>query len=295
VANIGRFVESIQSKYGYRPTIPYGSQIGIGDVGRMKRGVWRPASTIGVKFGIDPASLGLRNPKSVGAWDTQSGKDVAIVALGRGKTSRAAGVVAKATVRGKIEFHSKRSFVFAAGNVTLSEATTFDTLVTAIRHAYHNRNKLPEERRWESDLEFVFAVGSARRFIAIFSNSKDSSLNFSGAGRIQSAADLAGSVKFGTKTEELHVSDYEPAPNCFYRAYRLKPSIFGRWDHDPLTEVRISSTEWSFPSLGRANAMYYLGSNPSPGLLGVIQVLKPSGVRTPKFDDVFEDASVSGS
>jgi hypothetical protein len=247
VANIKGFVSGVQGRFGYRPVVPFQTPLAIGDIGVIdKNGVWNPRSTTRDRFGLLPD--GIRTAKADEAvWDLASGKDVKFQGYAKGQTSKLIQNVADAKLRTEIEFNSANSFVFAAREVVVKMATQFDALITAIRAAYHNRDNLPEDRRWDANLAFVFAVGDTKRLVAVLAEKANTALLVSGSGKLGPPTDpskLALGVRFGASSNEVQKVNAANARACFYRAYALRPSVFKSWDQSPLTEVHVVRSHW---------------------------------------------------
>jgi len=235
MANIAGFTRAVQDKYGVRPQVPFGSSIEIGDIGRIgSDGKWQPVSTTRKRFGCSPERI-KKQPDSRGSWDATSGTNVVFRVYGDGDVSKLFPQVANAKARTEISFKSSDSFVFAAKGVTVTTATDVDEVVAAVRHAYHRRNTLPESKRWDQDLAFVFAVADAKTMTALLAEESDTDVALSGKGTVGpplSAADIALGVDIGVSTKQLQKVRQSPAPRAFYRAYKLQPSVFRRWDKE---------------------------------------------------------------
>jgi len=206
----------------------------------------------------------LTAPDARGDWDATSGHDVHFHVYAKGQTSKLVQNVADAKARTEIEFNSSDSFAFAAHNVQITTATEFSDVLTAIRHAYHERHDLPEDERWDKDLAYVFAVGDADRFTALIARSSDTDVVVTGKGKVgppASAADLALGVEIGVSSKELEKANSAPAHHYFYRAYRLNPSVFRQWDDERLQEV--SGTEGIEP-VTEEQILYLLDQRPPP-------------------------------
>jgi hypothetical protein len=299
VANIDGFVQSVQSKYGMRPVIPFQTPVEIGDIGYLRKGVWAPMSTMRHRFGVHPGDI--RDEKDTrGVWEAQSGRDVNFKMYGKGETSKLVESVANASARAEIEFATARSFVFAAKGVSIRSATEFGAVIEAIRIAYHNRRRLPEDKRWDSKLVFIFAVADASRFVAILSDSANSKLVVKGKGKVgppATPAALTAGIEFGTQANELQKVNYSSAPNCFYRAYRLKRSIFKRWQDERLGEVRVRLPGLllgSYEGMPRGLApgaafgptLAGFGRSDRPGE----RIVRISNASTPSFTETFQEA-----
>lgn len=247
MANIKGFISDVQGRYGYRPVVPFLTPLQIGDIGLIdSNGVWNPRSTTRDRFGLLPE--GIRTGRADEAvWDLASGKDVKFQSYAKGQTSKLIQNVADAKLRTEIEFNSANSFVFAAREVVVKTATQFDELITAIRAAYHNRENLPEDRRWDSNLAFVFAVGDTRRFVAVLAEEANTAISATGSGKLGPPTDpskLAAGVRFGVSSNELQKVNAANLGGCFYRAYALRPSIFKRWDRTKVDEVHFARSRW---------------------------------------------------
>lgn len=153
--------------------------------------------------------------------------------------------------------------------MTLHSATGMSTLIQAIRAAYHLRKELPEDKRWDKDLAFVFAVGDADRYTALISQSANTGVVATGRGRVgppAAPADLAAGVTIGVSNKQLIQVNQTRAVGRFYRAYRLDPTIFKRWDREPVVPAL---------DLVLLNAQYYgYADDPGPGTFG--EVFQPS-------------------
>jgi len=247
VANIKGFISDVQARYGWRPVVPFQTSLLIGDIGRIdKNGAWSPVSTTRDRFGLLPEGIRPGVAEDV-VWDLISGNDVQFHTYGKGETSKLITNVADAKVRAEIEFKSSKSFVFAARDVTTRSATKFDKLITAIRAAYHNREDLPEDRRWDENLVFIFAIANAARFVAVLADQTNTALAATGSGSVGPPADpsrLAAGVRFGASSKQLQKVNAANAKGCFYRAFALKPSVFRSWDEDPLVDVHFARSRW---------------------------------------------------
>jgi hypothetical protein len=247
VANVKGFVSGVQDRFGMRPVVPFQTPLEIGDVGTIDRnGVWNPRSNTRDRFGLVPEGIRTSKANDV-VWDLTSGSDVKFRVYALGQTSKLIQNVADAKLRTEIEFNSAKSFVFAARDVVVRAATQFDALITAIRAAYHNRDNLPEDRRWDANLAFVFAVADARRFVALLAERGSTVLSATGSGKLGPPADpskLAAGVRFGAFSNELQKVNAANAQGSFYRAYALRPSVLKSWDNAPLEEVHFARSRW---------------------------------------------------
>jgi hypothetical protein len=175
-------------------------------------------------------------------------------------------MVADAKARTEIDFSSAKSFVFAAKKVTVSSATQMDALIEAIRLAYHNRKHLPEDRRWDANLVFVFAVADAARFVAVLADRAKTTLAVSGSGKVgppSSPAALTARISFGSSSNELQKVNLSNAESCLYRAYRLDPAIIRRWRDERVREVRFAAVAWQ----SLRTAELGVSADRSPGVL----------------------------
>lgn len=298
MANIKGFIEATQSKYAMRPVVPFQTPIEIGDIGYLGRdGVWSPVSTVRHRFGV--ALGGIRDHKDQkGIWEDRSGKDVKFHLFGKGQTSKLVANVADAKARTEIDFSSSRSFVFAAKTVTVRSASEFGPVIEAIRSAYHNRSHLPEDRRWDANLVFVFAVGSASRLVVILADRAKTTLAVMGSGKVgppATPAELTGRIEFGSSSNELQKVNVTNARHCFYRAYRLNPSILRKWRKEKLEEVTFSAASWQVEqvsALGGSPGGVF-GPPPSGGFGGSggrqLHVVRVSRARTPSFKATFHE------
>jgi len=247
MANIKGFISGVQGRYGMRPVVPFQTPLAIGDIGMIdKNGIWNPRSNTRDRFGLAPEGVRTSQADQV-VWDVTSGKDVKFRTYGQGQTSQLIRNVADAKLRAEIEFNSAKSFVFAAREVVVKTATQFDALITAIRAAYLNRDNLPEDRRWDATLAFVFAVANARRFVALLAEKGNTVLSATGSGKLGPPADpskLAAGVRFGSSSNELQKVNAANAQCCLYRAYALKPSVFKSWDTAQPEEVHFARSRW---------------------------------------------------
>jgi hypothetical protein len=234
------FVATVQRHYGMRPVVPFEQPVEIGDIGRIGRdGTWEPMSTTRFRFGVAPE--GIRSTKDgQGVWDASSGKDVSFKLYARGETSRLVSNVTDAKARAEITFVSSESFVFAAKGVTIRTATEVSQLIEAIRLAYHQRKDRPEEGRWHKDFVFIFSIGDAERMTAMLARQANTTVAVTGRGNVgppSSPAKLAAGVNIGISSNELQGINQSRATGRFYRAYRLSPSVFRRWDKEEVMEV----------------------------------------------------------
>lgn len=243
------FVAKVQAEYGMRPVVPYEQPVRIGDVGTIGRdGAWNPVGTLRERVGASAG--GIRTTKDRrGTWDGQSGRDVSIKSYAKGATSRLVAQVADAKARAEIEFSSSKGFVWAAKGVTIRSATEFGDVFDKIRRAYHNRKTARSQSRWEKDYAFIFAIGSASRFNALLAEQRGTSVVLNAQGKVgppATAATLVARVSLDLATKELTQVRVAPASGVFYRAYRLNPSIFRRWDRERFEE---SEAVWPAPPM----------------------------------------------
>ncbi len=242
MADVRRFVASVQERYGMRPVVPFEQPIEIGDIGTIGAdGAWNPVSTTKHRFDVTPT--GMRKTKhGSGVWSASSGKDVSFKAFADGQVSELVSTIADAKARAEVTFGSSSSFVFAAKDVTIRSATEVGDVIEAIRRAYHERDRRPESERWYKEYVFVFAVGDADRFTAMLANRGGTTVAISASGKIGpvpiTPAELAGGIDIGITSNELTRINQTGAKGRFYRAYRLKPSILKSWDDEPWGEVR---------------------------------------------------------
>jgi hypothetical protein len=241
MADVRGFVETVQKNYGMRPVVPFEHPIAVGDIGRIgSDGAWNPLSTTRHRFDRTPEGR-RRTRDGRGVWSSSSGENVTFKMYGRGRTSKLIANVADAKARAEIEFGSSKSFVFAAKGVTIETATELSALIDAIRFAYHRRDDLPEDKRWEKDLAFVFAVGDADRMAAMLSHQAKTTVAVTGRGSVgppAAPADLAAGINIGASSNELMQVNQVKATGRFYRAYKLNPSIFRKWDRERFVEAQ---------------------------------------------------------
>jgi len=230
-----RFIEGVESNWAVRPVAPFGLVVEIGDIGRVgPNGEWEPISTTKRRFDVVPQGIRTQ-PAGDETWSLTSGRDVTFKAYARGQPSDLIRNVADAEARAEIAFHSSESFAFGASRIRITSASEIGDVLQAIRRAYHERGHLPENQRWEKDLAYVFAVADAESMTALIATQANTTVAVTGAGELgppQSAANLALGVSVGISTNELLNGTRTPAPRAFYRAYRLNPSIFRRWDRE---------------------------------------------------------------
>ncbi len=246
MADIRKFVTSVQERYGMRPVVPFEQPIEIGDIGTIGAdGAWNPVSTTRRRFNVVPAGI-RRTKDGNGIWSASSGKDVTFKAYADGEVSRLVSRVADAKARAEVTFDSSSSFVFAAKNVSIRSATEVGDVIEAIRRAYHERDTRPESERWYKEYMFIFAVGDANTFTAMLANRKGTTVAVTASGKVGpipiTPASLAASVTIGISSSELTKVSEARAKGRFYRAYRLTPSILKRWDDEPWGEVRGITT-----------------------------------------------------
>jgi hypothetical protein len=235
MSGIKQFIDGVQDSWGVRPTVPFGTVIQIGDVGRISDdGAWVPVSSTGRRLGVEPSDLRTQDHADT-IWDLTSGRDVRFAIFGEGATSRLVSNIADARARAEISFGSSRSFVFAAQNVTITSASEVTDVLAAIRRAYHERASLPQDQQWDKELAYVFAVADAEHFTSLIARSADTEVVVTAKGSVgppSSAADLAFGVSVGISSNELQKATLAPAPRAFYRAYKLQPSIFRKWEEE---------------------------------------------------------------
>ena len=234
------FVAAVQERYGMRPVVPLEQPIEIGDIGMIgKDGTWKPVSTTHTRFGVAPEGIrSTRDGRAV--WEASSGKDVSFKVYARGETSKLISDVADAKARAEITFASSRSFVFAAKGVRLHTATEMSHLIAAIRLAYYQRNDRPEEERWYKDFAFIFAVGDADRLTAILARQAKTTVVVTGRGNVgppSSPGKLAAAIDIRMSSNEFQGINQPKATGRLYRAYKLKPSVFRRWDKEKVVEI----------------------------------------------------------
>jgi hypothetical protein len=258
MADTAGFIKAVQAHYGMRPTVPFQTPIAVGDIGYIgSGGVWNPVSTARQRFGVEPEDIRRRQDER-GTWDLSSGKDVKFQTYAKGQTSKLVSSIADAHARAEIEFANARSFVFAAKKVMVSSATQMDALIEAIRLAYHNRKNLPQSRRWDAKLVFIFAVADAARFVAVLADYGNTTLAVSGSAKVgppSSAAELTAGVSFGSSSNELQTVNVPKAQSCFYRAYQLDPKILKRWKEEEVREVRFAASGWQSQGLARTGPL----------------------------------------
>lgn len=238
---VSKFVAAIQQHYGMRPVVPLEQPVEIGDVGTIGAdGTWNPISTTRFRFGVAPGDIRTTNDgRSV--WDLSSGKDVSFKTYARGETSQLISNVADAKARAEITFASSESFVFAAKGVRIRTATEMSQLIAAIRLAYHQRARRPEEGRWYEDFVFVFAVGDADRLTAMLARQAQTTVAVTGRGNVgppSSPAKLAAGIDISVSSNEFQGINQPKATGRLYRGYKLNPSIFRRWDKEKVIEIR---------------------------------------------------------
>jgi hypothetical protein len=172
MADVRKFVTSVQERYGMRPVVPFEQPIEIGDIGTLgPDGAWNPVSTTRRRFSVAPTGIRTTRDGS-GVWSASSGKEVSFKAYAEGEVSQLVSSVADARARAEITFESSSSFVFAAKNVTIRSATEVGDVIEAIRRAYHERDRRPESERWYKEYVFVFGVGDADAFTAMLRESQ---------------------------------------------------------------------------------------------------------------------------
>lgn len=231
------FVNEVYERYGMRPVVPFEFPIELGDIGTIANdGIWRPITTARQRFYGLPGRIG-RSRDSRLIWEA-SGRGVTFTMFGRGERSALVPHVVDARPRAEVEFRSTASYLFAAREVTVRTALEMDDLIDKIRIAYHLRRRTPEEGRWYRDYAFVFAVGDAQRFTAIFPKRTPTRIAVMSRGPVgppESPRQLAGGVDLGAATGELVTVHQERAPGRFYRAYRLRNDVLRRWREEPWT------------------------------------------------------------
>ena len=184
MADVRKFVTSVQERYGMRPVVPFEQPIEIGDIGTLgPDGAWNPVSTTRRRFSVAPTGIRTTRDGS-GVWSASLGKDVSFKAYAEGEVSQLVSSVADARARAEITFESSSSFVFAAKNVTIRSATEVGDVIEAIRRAYHERDRRPESERWYKEYVFVFGVGDADAFTAMLANRKGTTVAVTASGKV---------------------------------------------------------------------------------------------------------------
>jgi hypothetical protein len=240
---IQEFVETVRQRYGMRPVVPFEFPIEIGDIGRVAPdGSWRPITTVRQRFLTAPGRVHkARDARLI--WEACSGEDVTFTTYVRGQKSALVPKWVDAKPRAEIELVSDGAFLFAARRVTVRTALEMEELIEKVRLAYCTRRQRPEEGRWYSEFNFVFAVGDAQRFTAILPRSAPTKIAVTSRGPVgppSTPTKIAGGVDVGATTADFDGINRENAPGRFYRAYRLRPSVLERWREEPLAKANGS-------------------------------------------------------
>jgi hypothetical protein len=97
------------------------------------------------------------------------------------------------------------------------------------------------ERRWLQQFVFVFAVGNATHFNALLSRERGVAVVLNARGSVGPPADatsLVAKVDIHIAQKQLSQVEERPARGVFYRAYKLNPSIWRKWDREIIDELR---------------------------------------------------------
>jgi hypothetical protein len=236
---IQEFVETVYQRYGMRPVVPFEFPIEVGDIGRIASdGSWRPITTVRQQFLSAPGRVHkARDARLI--WQACSGEDVSFTTYARGQKSELVPKWVDAKPRAEIVLGSERSFLFAARRITVRTALEMDELIEKIRLAYYTRRQRPEEGRWYSEFNFVFAVGDAQRFTAILPRHAPTKIAVMSRGPVgppSTPTKIAGGVDLGATTADFDGVNRENALGRFYRAYRLRPSVLERWREEPIAK-----------------------------------------------------------
>lgn len=244
------YVSRVHSKYSVRPVFPLGTQLAIGDVGTLGNGVrWDPVGSLRDIVGAEPEDL-RPEPPNEDRWSLDSGDDVKFRVFASGETSDLFKEVANAKVRTEVTLGKSDSFTFGARNVSLTTAHELNGVLRRIRFAYHTRRDLPQEQQWNKDFVYVFALANAEAYTAIIAEQDNTTVAVEVKGEValpQAPVGLAVEVEFTAASRSYQHFSAAPTTSCFFRAFRLDPSIFRGWEDEhrveALTEMSAEDVE----------------------------------------------------
>jgi hypothetical protein len=222
------------------PIVPLGSPIDVGHVGTLSdENQWQPVTTLQDHLHVEPEGLQIA-PANEDSWESTSGKDVSFRVYAEGEASELVPQVANAKARTEVTMAKSESFVFSARNVTITSANNLTAVIKAIRWAYHERRHLSQEERWNKDWVYVFAVADAEHYAALAAKSSHTTIAAEASGDVQlptGPAGLSAGVEFTNSNNAYDKANEHPGHHCFYRAYKLNPSMFERWDNEEQEEI----------------------------------------------------------
>jgi hypothetical protein len=244
-----RYVDAVLEKWQVRPVLPFGEPINIGDVGHINDdGGWEPVTTLKERLHVEVQGIRV-GPPSGTVWDLQSGHEVKFDVKAQGQTSTLFPNAANAHARTEVSLGKSDSFVFAARDVAVTTATELTEVLKKIRHAYHERKHLSEQERWDKDYAYVFATADAADYTAIVAQESDTTVAVEASGDVplpQAPAGLAAGVQFSASNRSYQHANQTPAEHCFFRAYKLHPRLFKRWDREEqvLAVAPMNDEQW---------------------------------------------------
>lgn len=220
---------------------PLGSSVRLGSVGYFSDGQWLEVATTETMFKIKLSLVpGSSQPNT---FNGKSGKRLKFEAKAAGEPSALVGDVAQANARIEITFGSEGAFVMNVKNQRVSTAGNLADLMIAIRYAYRFRETLPEGERWEQKYAVIVGLASAESVTALSSASKNATAIVSadlGTAAPPTLAQLDASMSVSFVEESVDDLWSGPAKGYAFRALKIEPSIFRRWDRADVEYVRPS-------------------------------------------------------
>jgi hypothetical protein len=219
---------------------PLGSRVALGSVGYFSDGQWVDVSTTKEMFDITlTADAGSGQPNS---FSGKSGSRLKFEAKAAGEASAMTPAVANAKARIEISFGSAGAFVMNVKSQRVASATKLGKLMEAIRHAYRYGETMEPHRRWKKNYAVVVGLASAQSVTALLSSSKDATAVISGGATSPATTlgqlDASMSVSFSHESvDDLWMG---PAEGYAFRALKIEPSMFSRWDEEPIEYVTAS-------------------------------------------------------
>jgi hypothetical protein len=201
-----------------------------------------------------------------------------------------------AKARAEMTFAKAGSFAGSVKNQVMTKAGSLGDLIKDIRVAYHRRDELPEDLRWEKEYAVIIGTATADSVVAISANSNDAGLAVTASGKLGPPSSLAEVDARMTVTTSKKAYDKmwsRPASGYGFQAMRLDPSIFRRWrtEHPAFVEPRLRFAESGIRTMSRYSAVSNSEFDvPEPTQLGAVlraadisvgdikvQTLTPSG------------------
>lgn len=208
---------------------PLGTRVSLGSVGYFDKGQWIEVSNTEAMFGLKlKIDAGSTQPNS---FNAKEGKKLKFEAKAAGEPAGIPNVV-EAKARVEISFGSEGAFVMNVKNQSVSTAGMLNDLMIAIRKAYRDRT-------WEKKYAVIVGLASADSVTALLSSTRNATAVVTGGATSAGTTlgQLDANMTVTASKESVEDLWRAPAEGYAFRALRIDPGMFTKWDKEDIKFV----------------------------------------------------------